>query len=383
MGISDKEVGYISEELNKVAGKSFDSDMLDKDKEIISGNIIAAQKILQNNPSDATLQMASILLESTKTSLEYGLIKEQEARTDKLTGLPNRLGFEKQMEIALKHDGTEIDETNNDNEISDKRHSGSKKYFAFIMLDVDRFKYLNDHYGHNTGDDALKNIGKNILNILSKIIPITKEPDIQDFPEILKNTIRKDKDNVFGKYGRSSRPGGDEFGLFIYTYADNREAAKEHLINGYTRIRDDLNGKYLTSHDKNFPLILSAGMHIFEKGDDDKTIYKKADDALAKDKGTKKLRYTNITDAMNRKGVEIEHLKESRPKHTILTVTEVIDLITSSQEVISDKKIDHNKLREAINMLVEGQELEKLGIEITQDDNLSPATDIGHQEPSA
>ena len=62
-----------------------------------------------------------------------GLLESQ-ARTDALTGLPNRLSFE----IAVTSSVTRAD------------RSG-----AVLMLDLDRFKEINDSLGHDTGDRLL------------------------------------------------------------------------------------------------------------------------------------------------------------------------------------------------------------------------------------
>ena len=62
----------------------------------------------------------------------------QLARTDGLTGLPNRRVFEERLEDELR------------------RSARSRKPFALAIFDVDRFKQINDTYGHRAGDDALR-----------------------------------------------------------------------------------------------------------------------------------------------------------------------------------------------------------------------------------
>ncbi|MCM3131658.1 sensor domain-containing diguanylate cyclase [Paenibacillus polysaccharolyticus] len=61
-----------------------------------------------------------------------------DARTDVLTGLNNRRTFEEVIQ-AWTHD---------------------ENPFAIIVLDIDRFKLINDTYGHSTGDEVLKQIAK-------------------------------------------------------------------------------------------------------------------------------------------------------------------------------------------------------------------------------
>ena len=60
-----------------------------------------------------------------------------EARTDALTGLLNRRGFDEQAALALAH----------------TRRAGTS--LAVVTFDVDYFKRVNDEWGHETGDRVL------------------------------------------------------------------------------------------------------------------------------------------------------------------------------------------------------------------------------------
>lgn len=62
---------------------------------------------------------------------------ENEARRDALTGLPNRRAVEDALNAAL------ITANSLDSPVS------------VLMIDVDRFKQINDQFGHNSGDQAL------------------------------------------------------------------------------------------------------------------------------------------------------------------------------------------------------------------------------------
>lgn len=61
------------------------------------------------------------------------------ARIDFLTQLPNRRCFRERMEV----------------ELDQIRHQGSPQA-AVLMLDIDHFKAVNDHYGHAAGDDVIR-----------------------------------------------------------------------------------------------------------------------------------------------------------------------------------------------------------------------------------
>jgi diguanylate cyclase (GGDEF)-like protein len=86
-----------------------------------------------------------LLLARARTLLDFRAYLdtcEEEAFTDHLTGLANRRRFERQLE-------REVNRT--------LRHGHS---FCLLMLDLDNFKRLNDSFGHSTGDEAIRRIGK-------------------------------------------------------------------------------------------------------------------------------------------------------------------------------------------------------------------------------
>lgn len=67
------------------------------------------------------------------------------ARTDSLTGLANRRQFEERLERIVA-------ETN--------RFGGS---CALVVVDIDRFKHVNDTFGHQAGDEVLRRVARILL----------------------------------------------------------------------------------------------------------------------------------------------------------------------------------------------------------------------------
>ena len=116
---------------------------------------------------------------------------EQQALTDVLTGLPNRRAFISRWEEELARSG---------------RHGHP---LAILMLDVDRFKEINDELGHAQGDRVLFQLG-----------------------EVLRNVSRAED--------VAARLGGDEFAL-VCTESDMAGALElaERIRDDFARITAD------------------------------------------------------------------------------------------------------------------------------------------------
>ncbi|MDP9200233.1 MAG: sensor domain-containing diguanylate cyclase [Pseudomonadota bacterium] len=84
----------------------------------------------------------SLVVEHRRLEHERGRL-DRETRLDALTGLANRRAFDSR----LAH---EVDRTTR----------GST--FAVVMIDIDRFKSINDRFGHATGDVVLRWLGERL-----------------------------------------------------------------------------------------------------------------------------------------------------------------------------------------------------------------------------
>jgi diguanylate cyclase (GGDEF)-like protein len=86
-----------------------------------------------------------LLLARTRTLLEFKAyldVCEEAAFTDHLTGLANRRRFERQLEREVA------------------RVERFERPFTLLMIDIDNFKNLNDNFGHDAGDDAIRRLSK-------------------------------------------------------------------------------------------------------------------------------------------------------------------------------------------------------------------------------
>ena len=108
-------------------------------------------------------------------------ILQEEAMTDALTGLPNRKKLNKVM-ASLVND---------------------KRLFSLVVMDIDRFKSINDTYGHQDGDEVLKFLTKTIHSKIRKndcffrfggeefilLLPDTNSAEAYELIEKIRNTI--------------------------------------------------------------------------------------------------------------------------------------------------------------------------------------------------
>lgn len=91
----------------------------------------------------AFIAVAWIVVLRRRVESQTRALRESEERLrhmshhDALTGLPNRLLFNDRLDVALK------------------RSERFKTSIAVLMLDLDRFKEVNDTYGHHIGDQLL------------------------------------------------------------------------------------------------------------------------------------------------------------------------------------------------------------------------------------
>ena len=81
-------------------------------------------------------QAAAVIFNSTRFEQT-----QHESHTDPLTGLPNRRSLDRQFEAGLA------------------RAARTKSSISVVVLDLDRLKEINDTYGHEAGDRALRAVG--------------------------------------------------------------------------------------------------------------------------------------------------------------------------------------------------------------------------------
>jgi diguanylate cyclase (GGDEF)-like protein/PAS domain S-box-containing protein len=149
---------------------------------------------------------------------------------DPLTDLPNRTLFHDRLDVELK------------------RSKRNNSQLAVVVVDLDRFKEVNDTMGHLAGDELLRHLAERFRQGL------------------------RDSDTV-------ARIGGDEFTFLLPDLG-----GREYAMGVVAKIRDMVEEAF-TIEGRRIRLTASMGLAVCpDDGDDPETLFRKADDDMYRNK---------------------------------------------------------------------------------------------------
>ena len=181
-------------------------------------NLKLAEQLSQMEQETQTLH---VMLEENRAKLLY----------DALTGVYSRIAYDERIAQELA------------------RWTRYQTPFSYVILDIDHFKRVNDSYGHNAGDKALKIVAQMMVKYV------------------------RQSDYVF-------RIGGEEFVLLLTsTSSENAAILVEKMRSGIAATSFHFKGEPVN-------LTLSAGITETRVGDDVESIYERADKAMYKAKNS-------------------------------------------------------------------------------------------------
>jgi diguanylate cyclase (GGDEF)-like protein len=165
------------------------------------------------------------------------LLAEELSRTDHLTGLPNRRAL---MEAA---------------------YTAKLEALALVIIDIDRFKRVNDTHGHLAGDAVIRSVGQMMA---------------ADFAEV----------------GHVARVGGEEFALL------SSGAAPESLRATLTAFCERVRSTPVLINGLAVRVTVSAGIALRQQNETFDQLYSAADRALyaAKAAGRNRVRFSDDAD---------------------------------------------------------------------------------------
>ena len=215
VGEHQTRIDQVSKELTSI--QASDESPL---TEVFLNTVARAMQI--NERLQNRLSAAEVKLQQQARQIESHI---SEARTDPLTGLPNRRAFDDELARRIAEWGRK------------------RTRFCLMMIDVDRFKLLNDRHGHPMGDHVLC-----------------------DLAAVLENTLRE-MDVV-------TRFGGEEFAAIL---PDTNSADGKRITE---RVRTTVAATGFQFEQVEIHMTVSLGLAEVRASDDPASLIKRADEAL-------------------------------------------------------------------------------------------------------
>jgi diguanylate cyclase (GGDEF)-like protein len=170
-----------------------------------------------------------------------------------LLGFKRALLYKKVQELTIVDGLTQVFNRRHFLERLNEEQERSKKFnhaYSFLMIDIDHFKAINDHYGHLVGDAILREVAKAIKENARQV----------DF---------------------IARYGGEEFCVCL------TETDKEQAKLAAERFRKSVENKDVKAYDESLKITISIGISVFpQDAKDVQGIIDKADQALYRAKQT-------------------------------------------------------------------------------------------------
>lgn len=195
-------------------------DNLMQDTRVMQTDILRSRDALEEQRAIAVTAEVKIKeLESELTQLS------EKVRVDQLTGTLNRRGLDDAFAIEIA------------------RAQRGETTLSVTMLDIDNFKHLNDTYGHEAGDLALKHLAS-----------------------VVKETVRPT--DIVARFG------GEEFVILL------PNTHLEDACSVIARLQRDLTKKFFLQNNERLLLTFSAGVAVFKTGEDQSHVLQRADQAM-------------------------------------------------------------------------------------------------------
>ncbi len=195
-------------------------ESLMRDTHAMQTDIVRSREALLHQREEAESSQEKI----RKLQEELTLLSEA-VRIDQLTGILNRRGLDDAFVAEAA------------------RASRSGSPLTVALLDIDNFKHLNDTYGHDVGDIALKHLA-----------------------DVVKKTIRP-TDVI-------TRLGGEEFVILL------PDTNIEEAVITMTRLQRMLTKAYFLGNNERLLITFSAGVALYRKEEEQAAVIHRADQAM-------------------------------------------------------------------------------------------------------
>ncbi len=168
--------------------------------------------------SSGELEALQVLANQAAAALENERLyrrAEQEAIRDGLTGLYNHRHFQERLRQECRR---------------------SVRYgmpLALLMLDLDHFKSFNDQFGHQTGDEALREVGQILFTVTRRGVDLAARYGGEEFAVILPHTRATDAPLEGAETGTGTSTVPPAGAGAIVVAERIRSAISDHLFPGH------------------------------------------------------------------------------------------------------------------------------------------------------
>ncbi len=181
------------------------------------------RRLLPEELADLELLLGTLISPLRNARQYQNAIKA--SRKDTLTGLGNRMAMTEQLEQEIA--------------IANRHH----RPLSLMMLDIDKFKSVNDKHGHQVGDQVLKQFS----GLLGKL---NRQSD------------------------QSYRFGGEEFVIIL------RDTEAKGALVAAERIRNAIASHTVHANQEDFQVTASIGLSTYQTGDSADALIRRADMAM-------------------------------------------------------------------------------------------------------
>lgn len=137
----------------------------------VAGSVVAFHDITRRKQAQKLLEQANRETERINTQLRAANAElERISQSDGLTGVANR----RYLDVYLEKEW--------------RSAARAGRTLSFIMIDIDFFKAYNDHYGHQGGDDCLKEVAGALNSALSRPHDLLARYGGEEFAVVLPDT---------------------------------------------------------------------------------------------------------------------------------------------------------------------------------------------------
>lgn len=207
------------------------------------------------DPSELVLRL--------RNTLSAKAYRDRLAYFDRVTGLPNRRMFIDRLDWACRH----------------SKRFGDRG--AVLLLDLDRFRQINEAFGPNAGDTLLHEVGERLAACVRETDAMARLGRVGSIPSL-------------------SHLGGDEFSLLL-TQID----CDENAVAVSTRLLDCLRSKPFKVGNSEISLSASIGVSVFpENGKDVDSLLKNAGVALRHAKEERRGQFAFFSRQLNARALQ-------------------------------------------------------------------------------